>query len=264
KVVWDLDKASRETTPTRERVCLNGLWRWQPAREVTDAVPAEGWGYFKVPGLWPGTTNYIQEDCQTLHVHPNWKDADLRGITAAWYQREMTVPQEWAGRHIVLSVEYLNSFAVVFVDGKKAAELRFPAGEADLTPACRPGSKPLLSLLVVALPLKGVMLSYTDTNAARETRGSVERRGLCGDVYLLSTPAAARVADVKVDTSVRKGEVSLSAALEGLAADGEYALRVQIREDGRDVREFTSKQFKAGDLKGGRIALTEKWMPEKL
>jgi hypothetical protein len=40
KVVWDLDKAHREKTSTRERVCLNGLWRWQPAKEVTDSVPA--------------------------------------------------------------------------------------------------------------------------------------------------------------------------------------------------------------------------------
>src|SRR5262245_56542952 len=94
KAVRDLGKAFRDRTPTRERVCLNGLWRWQPAREITDSAPAEGWGYFKVPGFWPGTTNYLQEDCQTLHVHPGWKDTDLRGITAAWYQREMTVPEE--------------------------------------------------------------------------------------------------------------------------------------------------------------------------
>src|SRR5262249_44104100 len=161
-----------------------------------------------------GTTIYIQEDCQTLHVHPSWKDTDLRGITAAWYQREMTVPEEWSGRRIVLSVEYLNSLAVVFVDGRKAAEVRFPAGEVDLTAASRPGARHVLSLLVVALPLKGVMLSYSDTNAAREVRGSVERRGLCGDVYLAGIPAAARVADVKIDTSVRRGEVTVSTALE--------------------------------------------------
>jgi hypothetical protein len=57
KAVWDPDKAYRQTTPTRERVCLNGLWRWQPARGAADAVPADGWGYFKVPGFWPGNTN---------------------------------------------------------------------------------------------------------------------------------------------------------------------------------------------------------------
>jgi hypothetical protein len=264
EAVWDLNRAHREKTATRERVCLNGLWRWQPGREAADAVPDDGWGYFKVPGFWPGNASYIQEDCQTLHAHPKWKDADLRGTTAAWYQREFTVPEAWAGRRIALGAEYVNSFAVVYVDGKKAGEIRFPAGEADLTAACRPGGKHVLSILVVALPLKGVLLSYTDTNSAREVKGTVERRGLCGDVYLVGAPAAARVADVKVDASVRKGEVTVSAALAGLAADATYALRVTIKEDGRSAREFTGKPFRAGDLQGGRAAVTEKWKPEKL
>src|SRR5262245_2882165 len=264
KAVWDLGKAYREKTPTRERVCLNGLWRWQPAREVTDSVPADAWGYFKVPGFWPGNNNYIQEDCQTLHAHPSWKGTDLRGLMSAWYQREMTVPEDWAGRRISLRAEYLNSFAVVYVDGKKAGDVRFPAGEVELTAACRPGGTHVLSLLVMAMPLKGVRLSFADTNAAREVKGTVERRGLCGDVYLASTPAAARVADVKVDTSVRKGEVTVSAALDGLAADVPYALRVEIQENGRPVRDFTSKPFKAADLQGGRITVTDPWKPEKL
>jgi hypothetical protein len=264
RAVWDLGKAYRETTPTRERVCLNGLWRWQPAGEGADSVPAGRWGYFKVPGFWPGNTNYIQEDCQTLHAHPDWERADLRGIPAAWYQREMTVPEGWAGRRIALSVEYVNSLAVVYVDGKKAGEVRFPGGEADLTAACRPGGTHVLSLLVLALPLKGVLLSYTDTNSAREVKGKVERRGLCGDVFLVGTPSGARVADVKVDTSVRKGEITVAAALEGLAADVAYALRVRVREGDRTVRDFTSKPFRAGDLDGGRSAVTETWKPDKL
>src|SRR5690349_6142498 len=92
KVVWDLNSAFREKTVTRERVCLNGLWRWQPATANTDVVPADNWGFFKVPGFWPGTTNYIQEDCQSLHVYSYWKDVDLRGLTAASYQREFIVP----------------------------------------------------------------------------------------------------------------------------------------------------------------------------
>jgi beta-galactosidase len=264
KAVWGLEKAARDRTPTRERVCLNGLWRWQPARDNAEAVPAAGWGYFKVPGFWPGTTNYIQEDCQTLHVHPNWKGTDLRGLSAAWYQREITVPKGWAGRRIALSAGYVNSFAVVYLDGKKAGEIRFPAGEVDLTSVCRPGGKHVLSVLVAAMPLKGVLLSYSDTNSARKVKGTVERRGLCGDVFLVSAPRAARVADVKVDTSFRKGEVTFDAALEGLAADVPYALRVEIREKGRNVHAFTSKAFKAPDLRGGRLAVTEKWKPEKL
>src|SRR5262249_9594090 len=128
KAVWDLGKAHREKTATRERVCLNGLWRWQPARDDQDSVPAGRWGFLKVPGFWPGLVNDIQEDCQTLHVHPGWKAVDLRRLTAAWHQRELTVPADWAGRRIAVYAEYVNSFAVVYVDGKRAGEIRFPAG----------------------------------------------------------------------------------------------------------------------------------------
>lgn len=39
ETVWDVSKAYRQTTPTRERICINGLWRWQPADDETDEVP---------------------------------------------------------------------------------------------------------------------------------------------------------------------------------------------------------------------------------
>ena len=192
KAVWNLETAERDKTSTRERVCLNGLWRWQPAKEAADAVPEGRWGYFKTPGFWPGRANYDQEDCQTLYHHPSWKDENLGSVTAAWYQREITVPEGWTDRRITLRAEYVNSYAVVFVDGKKAGEIRFPAGEVDISASCKPGKTYVLSLLVVAMPLKAVLLSYTDTNSAREVKGTVDRRGLCGDVYLVGAPSAAR------------------------------------------------------------------------
>jgi hypothetical protein len=55
----------------------------------------------------------------------------------------------------------------------------------------------LLSVLVVALPLKGIMLSYTDSASAREVKGSVPRRGLCGDVFLVSQPNGPRIGEAK-------------------------------------------------------------------
>jgi hypothetical protein len=73
KAVWDLGKAFHETTPTRERICINGLWQWQPAGKKAEQVPADNWGYFKVPGNWPGITDYMQEDTQTIYPDPSWK-----------------------------------------------------------------------------------------------------------------------------------------------------------------------------------------------
>jgi len=264
KAVWDLAKAYREATPTRERICINGLWRWKPARDFAGPPPEGDWGYFKVPGFWPGLQQWDQEDCQTCFAHPAWKDIKLEKITAAWYQREITIPGEWAGRRIALSADYVNSTAAVYVDGKAAGEIRFPGGDVDLTAQCRPGDTCTLSLLVIALPLKAVMMSHSDTYAPKEVEGSVQRRGLCGDVWLFATPAGPRIADVKVDTSVRRWEISFEAALKGLAAGQQYSLKAEVADHGRPVQEFTGKPFTADDLKDGRIAFAESWKPEKL
>ena len=169
RAVWDLDTAQRATTPTRERICINGLWRWQPAEVDAAEVPTQYWGYFKVPGCWPGISNYMQKDSQTVYVHPAWKDTRLSQVTSAWYERDIVIPPHWAGRRISLSLDTLNSYARIYINGQTVDACRFPGGEVDLSALCRPGRSYRLSLHVLALPLKGVMQSYTDT--AAEMRG---------------------------------------------------------------------------------------------
>ena len=264
KAVWDVEKAYREKTPTRERICINGLWRWQPADGAADTVPKDRWGYFKVPGSWPGARHYMQRDSQTVHAHWSWQDINLRDVVSAWYQREITIPKDWDGRRITLHVSYLNSYADIYLDGRRIGNIRFPGGEVDITPAVRPGNIHMLSMRVVAMPLKGVMLSFNDTDAAREVKGLVIHRGLCGDVYLDGEPSGARVGDVKIGTSVRKGEIVVDAALPGIKPENEYTLKAEIIDRGRPVKAFTSHPFKGGELKNGRITVAAKWMPEKL
>jgi hypothetical protein len=258
-----LAKAYREATPTRERVCINGLWRWQPAGAAADTVPSDGWGYFRVPDSWPGG-NQRYAGPQLFYPNPNWEKSDVSGVTAAWHQREITIPAEWTSRKITLYAEYLNSYAAVYVDGVKAGELRFPWGEVDLTAVCHPGQKYMLSMLVVALPLKAVMMSFGDSAAARQVAGRVERRGLCGDVYLVGTPAGPRITDVKVETSVRKWQITFNNALTALDPGASYVLRAQISDGGRQVAEITSRPFESRELANGRIPITENWRPDKL
>lgn len=264
KAVWDLDRAFRESTPTRGRICINGLWRWQPARPGAGGVPAEGWGYFKVPGSWPGITDYMQEDTQTVYPHPSWKGRSLAGARSAWYQREIEVPAEWAGRRVELDVAYLNSHAEVYIDRRKIGEVRFPAGRLEITAACPPGSRHVLTLLVTAMPLAAVQMSFSDTNAAKQARGNVQRRGLCGDVFLVGEPRAERIGEVRIDTSVRRWEITFGAKLEGLAATGRYTLHARIDDGGRTVAEFDSPPIRGADLGDGSAAFTRPWKPEKL
>ena len=264
RAVWDLGEAHRLSTKTRERLCINGLWRWQPARDLAAAVPGGNWGYFKVPGCWPGISNYLQKDCQSVHAHASWKGRSLAKVTAAWYQREITIPPAWAGRRIALTANVLNSYAAVYVDGRKAGEMRFPGGELELTKHCRPGRTHVLSLGVAAWPLKAVMVSYHDTATARTIKGSVARRGLCGDVYLVSEPRGPRLGDVKVDPSVRKGLLTVHVAPAALAPGGRYTVRAEVFDGADRVAAFASEPFAAGDLRDGRVTFAHPWRAKKL
>jgi beta-galactosidase len=264
QAVWDLQGASTVGTPTHQRICINGLWQWQPAADEAGTVPQTNWGHFKVPGPWPGITNYMQKDCQTVFAHPSWKDSSLRNITSAWYQREITIPKNWSNRRLILEAAHVNSFAEVYIDGIKAGEIRFPAGEVDLTDTCQAGKTYLLSIRVDAMPLKAVMLSYSDTASAKQVKGSVARRGLCGDVFLACTPPGARIDDVKVETSVRDGKITFDTSLANLGDDSKYVLQARVVDGDDTLREFTSKPFDRGQLDQGRFRFTKSWIPYKL
>ncbi len=264
QAVWDLRDAYRQSTDTRERICINGLWQWQPVGENARSVPKTHWGYFKVPGCWPGITDYMQKDCQTVFAHPAWQAQALADVDAAWYQRKINIPKQWSGRRVCLHAEYINSFAEVYIDGAAIGEIRFPEGDLDLTSVCLAGREYTISLRVRAMPLRGVMLSYSDTATARQVQGRVARRGLCGDVYLVGTPRGPQITDVAVATSIRNWNVSFDVALDTLAENRRYLLRARIVDGENMVREFTSEPFGSDQLKQGRLTFTAGWRPEKL
>ena len=260
---WEFSKAFHETTATRERICINGLWKWQPGTPQSNMLPVANWGYFKVPGYWPGTTNYMQKDSQRMFTNPAWSKQSMGNLGVAWYQREISIPKYWMNRRIILSVDYLNSSAVALIDGAKVGEMLFPSGELDLTSICLPGKKYILSMKVTALPLSDVVAVFSDSNAPRQGKGEVERRGLCGDVFLSSTPLKARINDVKVVTSIRKGEITFNTMLDDLNQGKRYSLMAVITYNGRQLAEF-KKVFTANDITDGLLSVTERWMPDQL
>ncbi len=264
KAVWDLGKAYRESTPTRQRVSINGLWMWRPAGENEIRVPEGGWGYFKVPGPWPGFDEFMLHDSQIVYAHPDWAKQDMRAVRAAWYRREVDVPAAWAGGKIVLQIEYLNSYADVFVDGTKAGEINFPGGELDLSERCRPGSRHTISLFVVAMPLKGVMTAYRDSASAKTVEGEVRRRGLCGDVWLESRPAGPRIDSAGVATSVSNRRIEFVADLAELDPRGRYVLKAQVKRGSKVIKEFAGPEFSGNEAAGGRYSFSDKWKPADL
>ncbi|MFC2123468.1 hypothetical protein ACFLU5_01555 [Bacteroidota bacterium] len=264
KAVWDVAKAYHESTPTREQICINGLWMWQPGEFDANTPPTTNWGYFKVPGNWPGFNDYMQRENQRVFEHPDWDEKLLDDVKTAWYQREISIPKEWAGRRYTLSLRYLNSLADVYMDGKLVGQMFFPSGKLDITSQCKPGNHHILTIKVTALPLQDVVVMVNDSNAPRLGEGRVQRRGLCGDVYLKSTPTGARIENVKIDTFFRNEEIMFNASIKGIDASKQYNLHVVITDKGSKVKEFTSKSFSVKDLKDDALVITEKWNPQKL
>ena len=141
KAVWNMSKAHKETTPTRQRICINGLWRWQPMTGELSGVPRDNWGWFKVPGAWPNYPSrpWLCEESQKVLKHPSWAKTSLNKISVAWYQREITVPRKWKKRRVVVSCDLVDSYAAVYVDGKNIGAMVFPGGGGADWPTPLPG-----------------------------------------------------------------------------------------------------------------------------
>ena len=93
KAVWDPAKAFRETTPTRERLCINGLWRWQPAADNALQVPDRRLGLLQSARLLARHPGLHAERLPDALPRPSWKNTNSREVQSAWYQRKITIPK---------------------------------------------------------------------------------------------------------------------------------------------------------------------------
>ncbi|MEO0532082.1 MAG: sugar-binding domain-containing protein, partial [Planctomycetota bacterium] len=76
-------------------------------------------------------------------------------VGVAWYQREVTVPQDWQGKSIRLSLERVLWESCVWVDGVPVGERRDSLSvphRFDLTDHLHPGKTNTLTLRIGALP----------------------------------------------------------------------------------------------------------------
>ena len=266
KAVWNLDKAQREKTTTRERVCLNGLWRWQPAHGGGRLAASGPMGLFQSSRLLAGTLQLRPGGLpdalspSELEGRRTWGASPRPGISARSRFR-----RTGRGRRIALQRGVREFLRRRLRGRQEGGRDPLPGGEVDLTAMCRPG-KDLRCSVSSSSPCRSRPSCSPTPTPIRPGKSRARWSGAgCAATFTSSArPPAARIADVKIDTSVRKGEVTLSTALAGLAADAPYTVRVEIRDDDRVVHQFTSKPFKAGDLEDGRIAVAEKWKPEKL
>ncbi|BBC31546.1 Beta-galactosidase [Streptomyces graminofaciens] len=130
---------------------LDGRWRFQllpsPERE-----PGPAWSWAELPGSW--ALHAAEDPPQYTNVRMPWPefppDSPAANPTGV-YEREVTVPADWAGRRIVLQVGAAESVLLVHVDGRPVGVSKDShlAAEFDLSEAVRPGEPATVRLTVV-------------------------------------------------------------------------------------------------------------------
>ena len=263
--LWDVSDAERLRTATRDRLCLNGLWQFQPVKEPDGRVPApsEYGYYFKVPGIWPGFDGWGQPGSDQRIVRPDGSDSGLKAadIEYAWYRRTFAVPKEWKGRKLILELSFVQSRARVFVDGREAGEIVFPGGELDVTRFLRPGETQELAVRISAAAENMKDIRYSDKDRVHVSKLVLKFRGINGDAYLRAEPAGPRITDLLVIPSVSKGTIGFEAGFTDAVPDGSR-LETVIYDGGKEVKRFRSEKFSAGD--GSRFRYTSDWKNPKL
>lgn len=225
-------------TPKRSEMVLNDLWLFQPALGPSSDSPSGQWGWIRVPGSWDrGSwesgryegllsvgTGGPWEGLKTETPSQSFPVLALRGVDRAWYEREVTIPAEWAGKRVVLDLERVATDARVFVNGRECGSVNWPGGSVEVSSTIKPGGKNTIRLLVVAVGDGKEVLQYMDAHIANKSAALLKHRGLIGDVVLLAEPAGARVDGVFVKPSVQNKELVVDLELTDLKAGGDAKL----------------------------------------
>lgn len=237
---------------TRAMICLNGWWKFTPAPDKADTPPSD-WGRIRVPGSWAASETWPSGPRAELIPGSTdiWKpfrdtgksDDKGRTVEKAYYEREITIPAEWAGRRIVLDLRRVSTDARVFLNEKPVGDVEWPTGEVDLTDALPAGSTGTLRILVAAVREQGLVATYMETAERQITKSAAKlySRGLIGDVFLVSRPQGAYISDVFVMPSFRKKQVTLRVEVAGVTQGGEVKLEARmLNEQGEAEKTFTS------------------------
>ncbi|MDQ3813958.1 MAG: beta-galactosidase [Armatimonadota bacterium] len=261
---------------TRARLALNGLWRFLPDQAGTGReIPERGWGWMPVPGNWLRGTRQdgLLKGVVAAGEGPLWQAGrggplDWKQVRRGWYQQQVKIPADWQGRDIILNVGRVATDATVFVNGREAGKVNWPEGTVNLTNFVKPGEAAMLTFLVVATLTKSEvmqLMGYENAAANPTTQAQLQSAGLVGNVWLDAMPRGARLDSVWVQTSTRRGELSVQAETSGVAVGQTLPLRATVLDSaGKTVKEWTA-QAKVETVNGSPVVRAAwKWPDAKL
>jgi len=235
-----------QTTPTRELVNLDGVWRFATDTMVDDAP-------------WTAPLPGTLEVAVPASFNDQFVDPAIRGhVGLVWYQRKVRVPRGWANERVVLRLDAATHAGAVYVDDTLVAEHvgGYTPFEADVTDLVAAGEEFRLTVGVdnrltnITIPPGTVTTGPDGKQKQSYLHDFYNYAGLARSVWLYSTPAR-YVQDVTVTTG-RDGD------------DGTVDYRVEASGSVRVIlRDADGLQVAAGDGADGRLVVPNPilWQP---
>src|ERR1035441_9260243 len=101
------------------RIALQGTWNIQ--LDPAGAGHSERWFERRFQGdtmFLPGSTDQAGYGAKTVTPDKGWLTRPYKYAGAAWYQKDVTVPESWRGRRITLFLERPHWQTELWVDGR--------------------------------------------------------------------------------------------------------------------------------------------------
>jgi beta-glucuronidase len=223
-------------TPTRQRVSLDGLWRFM--LDPDGAGRGDGW--------WNGLPAGAREMPVPASYNDVYPEAAVHDhVGDAWYETTVRIPAAWAGERIVLRFGSATHRAVVWVNGTQVAEHEggYTPFEADVTGVVEPGGVARISAVVSnVLTWQSIPPGYVedtpDGPRQRYFHDFFNYAGIHRTVLMYTTPAA-HVHDVTVVTGLDGATGSVRYDVETTGADGLQIRLVLADADGTEVARST-------------------------
>ena len=223
-----LGRLVMHSVPHHDRLPLDGTWRFQ-LLSGPEARTSRKWTQVEVPGCW--TMQGVGDHPQYTNVQmpypgeaPAIPDADPTGL----YERSFEVPEDWAGRRIVLHVGAAESVLIVRLNGTEVGVSKDShlAAEFDVTDHVRAGANTLVLRVV----------KWSDANYV-EDQDQWWHGGITRSVYLYATEPV-YLADVRaiagLADDLRTGTLDLQVQV-AFGPDGpQPGWTVEARVDGLD------------------------------
>ena len=267
---WSLDDAWNVRTETRTRWSLNGLWGVRPPLDGDrdGVVPSaqDNWGWCKIPSVWGHPVDYRCKGQEVVFA-PGLKKRGIASVLKdrAWFRREFVMPADTDGKKVVLTFTMLQTHAVVYVDGRKAAEVSFPGGEADITDHVKPGHRQTIALYVTAYPMSSKTFAFNAPGRADQKKSEVKLKGITGDLYLDAYPVSAHISDSTVECDVAGGRMKFVSSIGGVDAGSQVRLVAKVFEAAN--MQLPVKVFNSGKVvtdAGGNVSFTAEWKDAKI